>query len=96
MQHLCDAPYIGAASDYIGNIVNVTGFIPSAGGGTATEEICDYYYQYASTGAGDRNYFRVVLVSGNAANGSRAGVFIVYASDAWSGAATDSGARLCY
>jgi len=63
MQHLCDAPYIGAAADYIGNIVNVTGFIPSAGGGTATEEICDYYYQYSEVG---RDYWRVVRVGGGA------------------------------
>ncbi len=96
MQHLVDASYITGNWDYTGNIENVTGFIPSARGGTATEDICDAYYQYASTGAGDRNYFRVVLVSGNANNGSTAGVFFVLAGNAWSYAAAYCGARLCY
>jgi len=93
MQHLCDAPYIGAASDYIGNIVNVTGFIPSAGGGTATEEICDYYYQYSEVG---RNYWRVVLVGGLAYYGGQAGVFSLDAADAWSSDGVDYGGRLCF
>jgi len=93
MQHLCDAPYIGAASDYIGNIVNVTGFIPSAGGGTATEEICDYYYQYSEVG---RDYWRVVLVGGVANAGGRAGVFSLAAIDAWSHAHVGFGGRLSY
>ena len=93
MQFLCNASYIGAVAGYIGNLENVTGFIPSSGGGTATEEICDYYYQYS---AGDKNYFRVVLVSGHAADGSTAGVFVVHASYAWSWGAVHFGARLCY
>jgi len=93
MQHLCDAPYIGAASDYIGNIVNVTGFIPSAGGGTATEEICDYYYQYSEVG---RNYWRVVLVGGDAYAGGAAGVFSLFAASAWSAGRVYYGGRLCF
>jgi len=93
MQHLCDAPYIGAASDYIGNIVNVTGFIPSAGGGTATEEICDYYYQYSEVG---RDYWRVVLVGGSAYGGGVAGVFSLSAYGAWSIGDVAYGGRLCF
>ena len=93
MQHLCDAPYIGAASDYIGNIVNVTGFIPSAGGGTATEEICDYYYQYSEVG---RDYWRVVLVGGGAFYGGEAGVFSLDAYGAWSDGRVAYGGRLCF
>ena len=96
MQHLVDASYITGNWDYTGNIENVTGFIPSARGGTATEDICDAYYQYASTGAGDRNYFRVVLVSGTAADGSTAGVFLVDAIRAWSAGHATLGARLTY
>ena len=39
--------------------------------------------------------FRVVLVSRNANNSSKAGVFIVNANDAWSNANTNYGTQLC-
>ena len=93
MQHLCDASYIGTDADYIGNIENVIGFIPSAGGGTATEEICDYYYQYS---ASDRGYWRVVLVGGAATSGGKAGVFTLTADNTWSNAYVSIAGRLSY
>ena len=93
MKHLCDASYIGTNADYIGNIENVTGFIPSAGGGAATEEICDYYYQYS---ASDRDYWRVGYAGGNASYGVTAGVFTLNASTAWSDGHVTIAGRLSY
>ena len=93
MQHLCDASYIGGNADYIGNLENVTGFIPSAGGGSATTEICDYYYQYSEVG---RDYWRVVLVGGHAYDGSTAGAFSLFVYRAFSSAHVSFSARLCF
>ena len=93
MQHLCDASYIGTDADYIGNIEDVTGFIPSSGGGTATEEICDKYYQYSVS---DRDYFRVVLVGAHSANGSVGGVFALCVRHSTGDDNTSIGARLCF
>jgi len=93
MQHLVDATYIGAVGGYIGNIENVTGFIPSAGGGSATTDICDYYYQYSTVG---QDFWRVALVGGAADGGSKAGVFFVNAYDAWSHDEVGLAARLTY
>ena len=93
MQHLCDASYIGTDADYIGNIEDVTGFIPSSGGGTATEEICDYYNQYSVS---DRNYFRVVLVGTDSFYGSYGGVFALSVSHSTGYDNTTIGARLCF
>jgi len=93
MQHLCDASYIGTNAEYIGNLENVTGFIPSDDGGSATTKITDYYYQYSEV---DRDYWRVVLVGMNASSGSEAGVFSLYVNAISSNDGVTVGARLCY
>ena len=97
MQHLCDASYIGNGGyvngAYIGNLENVTGFIPSDDGGGATSKVCDYYYQYSESG---RDYWRVVRVGAAATYGSMAGVFALHVVGASSDDEADVGARLCF
>jgi len=93
MQHLCNASYIGTSAGYIGNLENVTGFIPSATGGSETTKVCDYYYQYSESG---RDYWRVVLVGAAADYGSRAGVVALAVYNASSKDSVDIGARLCF
>ena len=92
MTHLCDADYIGSASGYIGDIKDVTGFIPSAGG-SSTTKLCDYYWQYSESG---RNYWRVPRVGGAANGGSAAGAFALTVNDRWAHDVANVGARLCY
>ena len=60
-------------------------------GGSSSTYWCDYYYTYTSA-----NRMQVVLVGGNAGNGSGAGLASVYTNDAPSGASRDLGSRLCF
>ena len=93
LKHLCDASYIDANADYISNIENVFGFIPSVVGASSTTKLTDYYYQYSVV---DRDFWRVVCAGGTAGYGGRAGVFSLYSVGAWSLAAADVAGRLCY
>ena len=60
-------------------------------GGSSSTYWCDYYYTYTSA-----NRMQVVLVGGNAGNGSAAGLACVNAGNAPSAAARDLGSRLCF
>ena len=60
-------------------------------GGSSSTYWCDYYYTYTSA-----NRMQVVLVGGNAGNGSYAGLASVYTNDAPSDASRDLGSRLCF
>lgn len=60
-------------------------------GGSSSTYWCDYYYTYTSA-----NRMRVVLVGGDADNGSDAGLAYVITSDAPSGAGRNIGSRLCF
>lgn len=60
-------------------------------GGSSSTYWCDYYYTYTSA-----NRMQVVLVGGNADNGSSAGLAHVYTTNAPSGASRDLGSRLCF
>lgn len=60
-------------------------------GGSSSTYWCDYYYTYTSA-----NRMQVVLVSGNAGNGSYAGLAYVNTSNAPFGANRDIGSRLCF
>lgn len=60
-------------------------------GGSSSTYWCDYYYTYTSA-----NRMQVVLVGGNAGNGSFAGLASVDADCAPSGATRDFGSRLCF
>jgi len=93
MKHLCDASYIGADAGYISNIEEATGFIPSAVGASSTTDLCDYYYQYSQVGS---DFWRVVLVGGNARHGDVAGVFLLSAYGAWSSVDPSRAGRLTY
>jgi len=93
MQFLCNASYIGTNAGYIGNLENVTGFIPSDDGGSSSTKVCDNYWQYSEVG---RDYWRVVLVGNNANNSSKAGVFALDVLDASSHDHTYVGARLSF
>ena len=90
---LCDASYIGDSADYIGNIEEAVGFIPSAGGGSSSTELCDYYWQYSESG---RDYWRVPLVGGYAAYGGVAGAFALIVYFHWALDSSYVGARLCF
>lgn len=60
-------------------------------GGSSSTYWCDYYYTYTSA-----NRMQVVLVGGNAGNGSYAGLAGVTTYFAPSGAARNVGSRLCF
>lgn len=60
-------------------------------GGSSSTYWCDYYYTYTSA-----NRMQVVLVGGNAGNGSYAGLAYVNANHAPSDAARYLGSRLCF
>jgi hypothetical protein len=60
-------------------------------GGSSSTYWCDYYYTYTSA-----NRMQVVLVGGNADNGSDAGLAHVYANNAPSAAYRNVGSRLCF
>lgn len=60
-------------------------------GGSSSTYWCDYYYTYTST-----NRMQVVLVGGNADDGSGAGLADVGAVDAPSAALRHLGSRLCF
>lgn len=60
-------------------------------GGSSSTYWCDYYYTYTSA-----NRMQVVLVGGDADNGSDAGLAYVITSDAPSGAGRNIGSRLCF
>lgn len=60
-------------------------------GGSSSTYWCDYYYTYTSA-----NRMQVVLVGGDADNGSLAGLANVYTHYAPSGADRNLGSRLCF
>lgn len=60
-------------------------------GGSSSTYWCDYYYTYTSD-----NRMQVVLVGGNAAHGSHAGLAYVSTTNAPSDAACYIGSRLCF
>ena len=60
-------------------------------GGSSSTYWCDYYYTYTSA-----NRMQVVLVGGNADDGSNAGLAYVATSTAPSAASRDLGSRLCF
>lgn len=60
-------------------------------GGSSSTYWCDYYYTYTSA-----NRMQVVLVGGNAGNGSDAGLADVYTNNAPSDAIRNVGSRLCF
>lgn len=60
-------------------------------GGSSSTYWCDYYYTNTSA-----NRMQVVLVGGNAGDGSAAGLARVSTADAPSDAARDVGSRLCF
>lgn len=60
-------------------------------GGSSSTYWCDYYYTYTSA-----NRMQVVLVGGNAGDGSRAGLARVGTNVAPSGADRNVGSRLCF
>ena len=60
-------------------------------GGSSSTYWCDYYYTYTSA-----NRMQVVLVGGDADNGSDADLAYVITSDAPSGAGRNIGSRLCF
>lgn len=60
-------------------------------GGSSSTYWCDYYYTYTSA-----NRMQVVLVGGNAGDGSYAGLARVSTYSAPSGATRDVGSRLCF
>lgn len=60
-------------------------------GGSSSTYWCDYYYTYTSA-----NRMQVVLVGGDAGDGSYAGLACVYSGDAPSAASRNFGSRLCF
>ena len=60
-------------------------------GGSSSTYWCDYYYTYTSA-----NRMQVVLVGGDADNGSHAGLAYVDTCDAPSAASRNVGSRLCF
>lgn len=96
-----DTSYTGY--DKKGNICRTNGYakkmllgedgdiVPTEVGGSSSTYWCDYYYTYTSA-----NRMQVVLVGGNADDGSRAGLAGVSASGAPSVAGRDVGSRLCF
>lgn len=96
-----DTSYTGY--DKKGNICRTNGYakkmllgedgdiVPTEVGGSSSTYWCDYYYTYTSA-----NRMQVVLVGGNAGNGSRAGLACVDTRDAPSAAYRNVGSRLCF
>jgi hypothetical protein len=96
-----DTSYTGY--DKKGNICRTNGYakkmllgedgdiVPTEVGGSSSTYWCDYYYTYTSA-----NRMQVVLVGGNADDGSRAGLASVDAAYAPSGAYRNIGSRLCF
>ena len=96
-----DTSYTGY--DKKGNICRTNGYakkmllgedgdiVPTEVGGSSSTYWCDYYYTHTSA-----NRMQVVLVGGNAGNGSRAGLAYVAADSAPSGALRGIGSRLCF
>lgn len=96
-----DSSYVGY--DKKGNICRVNGYakntllgedgdiVATEVGGSSSTYWCDYYYTYTSA-----NRMQVVLVGGDAGDGSYAGLASVAASSAPSGAARGIGSRLCF
>lgn len=93
MTYLCDASYIGTNGGYISNIENVIGFIPKTVGASSTTKLGDYYEQYSEA---SKNYWRVVLLGGDVADGGRAGGFALSVVSAWSFDVAYIGGRLAY
>lgn len=89
--------------DKKGNICRTNGYVkkmllgedgdivPTEVGGSSSTYWCDYYYTYTSA-----NRMQVVLVGGNAAHGSHAGLAYVNANSAPSDAYRNFGSRLCF
>lgn len=96
-----DTSYTGY--DKKGNICRTNGYakkmllgedgdiVPTEVGGSSSTYWCDYYYTNTSA-----NRMQVVLVGGNAGNGSDAGLAGVSTYYAPSGAARNVGSRLCF
>lgn len=96
-----DTSYTGY--DKKGNICRTNGYakkmllgedgdiVPTEVGGSSSTYWCDYYYTYTSA-----NRMQVVLVGGDAADGSGAGLAYVGANNAPSVAYRDFGSRLCF
>lgn len=96
-----DTSYTGY--DKKGNICRTNGYakkmllgedgdiVPTEVGGSSSTYWCDYYYTYTSA-----NRMQVVLVGGNAGDGSHAGLARVHTFSAPSGANRDLGSRLCF
>lgn len=96
-----DTSYTGY--DKKGNICRTNGYVkkmllgedgdivPTEVGGSSSTYWCDYYYTYTSA-----NRMQVVLVGGNAAHGSHAGLAYVNANSAPSDAYRNFGSRLCF
>lgn len=96
-----DTSYTGY--DKKGNICRTNGYakkmllgedgdiVPTEVGGSSSTYWCDYYYTYTSA-----NRMQVVLVGGDADDGSSAGLARVSANPAPSGATRGIGSRLCF
>lgn len=96
-----DTSYTGY--DKKGNICRTNGYakkmllgedgdiVPTEVGGSSSTYWCDYYYTHTSA-----NRMQVVLVGGNAGNGSYAGLAYVSTDAAPSDAARGIGSRLCF
>lgn len=96
-----DTSYTGY--DKKGNICRTDGYakkmllgedgdiVPTEVGGSSSTYWCDYYYTYTSA-----NRMQVVLVGGDADNGSDAGLACVNAANAPSAAYRGIGSRLCF
>lgn len=96
-----DTSYIGYNKK--GNICRTSGYakkmllgedgdiVATEIGGSSSTYWCDYYYTYTSA-----NRMQVVLVGGNAGDGSRAGLADVHTLNAPSDAYRNFGSRLCF
>lgn len=96
-----DTSYTGY--DKKGNICRTDGYakkmllgedgdiVPTEVGGSSSTYWCDYYFTNTSD-----NRMQVVLVGGNAGNGSHAGLAYVNTASAPSGAYRNIGSRLCF
>ena len=96
-----DTSYTGY--DKKGNICRTNGYakkmllgedgdiVPTEVGGSSSTYWCDYYYTYTSA-----NRMQVVLVGGNANDGSNAGLASVDSNNAPSDASRYVGSRLCF
>lgn len=91
MQLLCNASYIGTDAGWSTNVENVTGFIPSAVGGSSTTYLTDYYWQYNTNSQG----WRAPFFGGSSVDGSDAGAFALASNNGVSVLAVIIGSRLC-